>query len=347
MLLTIIMIFTLILYFARKFGYMDVIQCILLAIIAFAAFCPENLRNYLFFQLQFDAILGNLPSEIIDPIKIKSLANVNERSIGEILFDFKEQFIEKLNHTPIIDNTEHLQEQSAILKNIKDELIKGNTIAEVGLEQFYVGQQAEIQHLSGIEKSVAYQTQVLSKDINNPKSVLQSLNAIKANTKSTANMYGELQKNTMTSGQTNKILTEGFKTLLQAENKKDLASQINNLGLSYDSAFSAYKTKIDATIDAVQKASANEIAEAKQQVDQINKAADLKIAIAEQEKNKALETATNMVNDYRMHENLGTKSHKMIGFNSTENASDNTATQAAAAGLSLFTLGAIILSLIL
>lgn len=343
MLLTIIMIFTLILYFARKFGYMDVIQCVLLAILVFAAFCPENLRNYLFFQLQLDAILGNLPSEVIDPIKIKSLSTVNERSVGEIMFDLKNQVIEILSQKAIVDNTEQLQEQTEILKNIKDELDKGNIIAEVGLEQFYAGQQLEIQQLNSIEKSMAYQTQVLSKDINNPKSVLQSLNSIKANTKSTANMYGELQKNTMTSGQTNKILTEGFKTLLQADNKKDLVSQINNLGLSVDSTFSAYKTKIDATIDAVQKASANEIAEAKQQVDQINKAADLKIAIAEQEKNKALETATNMVNDYRMHENLGTKSHKMIGFNSTENAADNTATQTAA-GVGLFTLGAIILS---
>lgn len=100
MLLTIIMIFTLILYFARKFGYMDIIQCILLAVIAFGVFCPENLRNYLFFQLQFDAILGHLPSEIIDPIKIKTLAGITDKSVGELLSNVTNQLIDILGQKP-------------------------------------------------------------------------------------------------------------------------------------------------------------------------------------------------------------------------------------------------------
>ena len=53
-LLIVLIIITIILYLARKFGYMDVVQCVLLAIIAFGIFCPETLRHYLFFQLRIN-----------------------------------------------------------------------------------------------------------------------------------------------------------------------------------------------------------------------------------------------------------------------------------------------------
>lgn len=218
-----------------------------------------------------------------------------------------------------------------------------NTISEVQLQQYAVSHLIETNQLDTLQKSVDYQTQVLSKDINNPKGVLNSLDVIKQNTKPTLNIYGELQKNNVNTAQTNNLLTEGFKAMLQAENKGELATQVKNLGNVIDKSFIEYQTKVDVAIESVQKTTAKEILEVKENMDQINKAADLKIAIAEQEKNKALETATNMVNDYRMHENLGTKSHKMIGFNSMENVADNTTTQTAA-GVGLFTLGAIILS---
>lgn len=308
-LLLAIIIVTLILYLARKFGYMDIVQCILLAIIAFGIYCPDPLKHYLFFQLNLNEVLVGIPTEIMSSEKIKALANVNTKSIGEILSNLTNNLIDILSQKPI-DTTEQLNEQTKILTSIDQKLSDSNTILEVQLAQYQEGQNLALKKLSTIDNSLNTQTKELKIVINNPTGVLDKLTSINSHVKPNLAILGELHNLNYTIGQEKQILSEGFNKMLQAEGNNTLANDIQNLSKQLSNKFDVYQANTERLLQTMQNEIASERLENKKLLEQVQMSSLADIEIAREDAEQRIAAAEQMVNNYRKHESLGTHSYK-------------------------------------
>lgn len=332
-LLIVLIIITIILYLARKFGYMDVVQCVLLAIIAFGTFCPETLRHYLFFQLNLNEILVGIPSEIMNSEKINALANVNNSTLGQTLSNLTNNILDILSQKPV-DNTDQLTEQTKLLSSIDQKLNDSNILAEVSLEQYANGQNVALKKLSSINNAIDTQTKELKVVVNNPIGVIDNLNKINANVKPTIQMLGELNEINYKIGQENKILVEGFNKLLQSDGHSGLGKELQSLSSTLDKKLAAHQENISQTLQSINEKVNIERAENKKLLEQMQISSLAEIEIAYEEAEKKIQAAENMANYYLKHENLG-KSSTGSGIDTTK--IDSNGVNQAAAGLGLAT----------
>lgn len=303
-LLLVILIVSLIIYLAKKFGYMDIVQCILLAIIVFGIYCPDPLKHYLFFQLNLNEILIGIPTEIISSEKIKALANVNTPNVGEILSNLTNNLIDILTQKPIETN-EQLSEQTKILASIDQKLSDANVINEVQLEQYAKGQNIALNKLSSINNAIDAQTKELKVVINNPLGVIDSLNNINANVKPNIKILGELNEINYKLGQEKQILSEGFNKLLQAEGNSNLGKELQTLSLNLDKKLAMHQDNISQTLQAMTEQINLERIENKKLLEQMQISSLAEIELAYEEAEKKIQAAENMANYYRKHEALG------------------------------------------
>lgn len=303
-LLVTLLIITIILYLARKFGYMDIVQCVLLAIIAFGTFCPETLRHYIFFQMNLNDILVGIPTEVMNSEKIKALEGLNQPNIGQTLSNLTNSLVDVLSQKPI-DTSQQLNEQTRILTSIDQKLTDANTIAEVSLEQYANGQNVALNKLSSINNAINMQTKELKVVINNPIGIIDSLNNINSHVKPTIKMLSELNEINYKLGQEKQILTDGFSKLLQAEGNNTLAKDLQNFSNQLSTKFDAYQANIEKSLQNMQSEIAIERAENKKLLEQVQMSSLADIEIAREDAEKKIQAAEKMVNHYRKHENLG------------------------------------------
>lgn len=308
-LLVTLLIITIILYLARKFGYMDIVQCVLLAIIAFGTFCPETLRHYIFFQMNLNDILVGIPTEVMNSEKIKALEGLNQPNIGQTLSNLTNSLVDVLSQKPI-DTSQQLNEQTRILTSIDQKLTDANTIAEVSLEQYANGQNVALNKLSSINNAINMQTKELKVVINNPIGIIDSLNNINSHVKPTIKMLSELNEINYKLGQEKQILTDGFSKLLQAEGNNTLAKDLQNFSNQLSTKFDAYQANIEKSLQNMQSEIAIERAENKKLLEQVQMSSLADIEIAREDAEQRIAAAEQMVNNYRKHESLGTHSYK-------------------------------------
>lgn len=330
-LLFIILIITVILYLARKFGYMDIVQCVLLAIIAFGIYCPDPLKHFLFFQLNLNEILVGVPVDIMSSEKIKALANVNNQSVGEILSNLTNNLIDILSQKPV-DNSAHLENQTKLLSSIDQKLSDANTIAEVSLEQYAKGQNIALNKLSSINNALDVQTKELKVVINNPVGVIDSLNNINYNVKPTIKMLGELNEINFKLGQEKQILSEGFNKLLQSDGNVSLSKELQNLSSSLDKKLAMHQDNISQTLQSMTEQVNLERSENKKLLEQMQVSSLAEIELAYEEAEKKIQVAENMANYYRKHEALG-QANSSSGINASK--IDTNSVNQAAAGIGL------------
>lgn len=308
-LLVTLLIITIILYLARKFGYMDIVQCVLLAIIAFGTFCPETLRHYIFFQMNLNDILVGIPTEVMNSEKIKALEGLNQPNIGQTLSNLTNSLVDVLSQKPI-DTSQQLNEQTRILTSIDQKLTDANTIAEVSLEQYANGQNVALNKLSSINNAINMQTKELKVVINNPIGIIDSLNNINSHVKPTIKMLSELNEINYKLGQEKQILTDGFSKLLQAEGNNTLAKDLQNFSNQLSTKFDAYQANIEKSLQNMQSEIAIERVENKKLLEQVQMSSLAEIEIAREDAEQRIAAAEQMVNNYRKHESLGTHSYK-------------------------------------
>lgn len=306
-LLVTLLIITLILYLARKFGYMDIVQCILLTIIAFGTFCPETLRHYIFFQMNLNEILVGIPTDVMDSEKIKAIAGLNQPNAGQILSNLTTNLMDILSQKPV-DNSIQLENQTKILESIDQKLSDANTIAEVSLEQYANGQNVALNKLSSINNAINMQTKELKVVINNPIGIIDGLNNINYNVKPTIKMLSELNEINYKLGQEKQILTDGFSKLLQSDGNINLSMDMQNLSNQLSNKFDVYQANTEKSLQSMQNEIAIERAENKKLLEQVQMSSLADIELAREDAEKKIQAAENMVNNYRKHESLGSNS---------------------------------------
>lgn len=339
-LLLALLIITVILYLARKFGYMDVIQCVLLAIIAFGTFCPDTLRHYLFFQMNLNEILVGIPTELMNSEKINAMANVNKANLGQILSNLTNTIMDVAVQKPVHPE---LESQTQLLSSIKEELSsissnteKANDLIEVQLSQYQQGQSLALQKFDTINNSINIQGKKLSVAVNNPVGLMDTLTSINSHVKPNLAILGELNNINYTLAQEKQLLSEGFNKMLQAEGNNNLAKDIQSLSSQLSTKFDVYQANTEKTLHSMQNDIALERSENKKLLEQMHISSLADIELANEEAEKRIAAASDMANLYIKHENLGTNSYNS-GVNMPK-VDSNGMNQAAAAGMGLTTL---------
>jgi len=303
-LLITLIIITLILYLARKFGYMDIVQCVLLAIIAFGTFCPETLRHYLFFQMNLNEILVGIPTELMNSEKINAMANVNKSNLGQILSNLTNNVLDILSQKPV-DNSIHLENQTKLLTSIDSKISISNDLTETQLAQYQQGQSLALQKLSIIDNALNAQTKKLAIAINNPTGVMDMLTSVNSHVKPNLAILGELNNINYTLGQEKQLLSEGFNKMLQAEGNNNLAKDIQNLSTQLSTKFDVYQANTEKSLQGMQSDIASERLENKKLLEQMQISSLADIELANEEAEKRIAAASDMANHYIKHENLG------------------------------------------
>lgn len=292
-------LFILLCYLLRKFGLLDVahfikqnIHSILLIIIIILMLTPDMIKNWLFFNFQFDTLYTGVPTEIITKCKSMLVIEPHKETILDV---------------PAI-----LADQLNILSSLDQKMSEANNIGKAQLQSYYNGQTVELQkidilnnNLSSLKTDLNYQTKVLTNTINHPKDVINTLTSIKSNTAYNPAMLKQLTQTNLLLDQSNKIDLQGFSELLKAEGKQNLAIQLENYGKQVEQAMKAYENKTNNLLQTMKDTFTSEELKVREQAAQAIKDAQLEAEISRTNAQKAIEESTRMINEREMYTNLG------------------------------------------
>lgn len=298
-------------YVFYRLGLLNVLQifflgllCVLSTIIIYLMLCPITIKNYLFFQGNFHSLLSGIPTELIDKCKINVLSEINNPNMGQILSNLTNNLMDIIAQKPV-DNSTQLESQTQLLSSIDQKLGDANTIGEVQLAQYQEGQSAALKKLSTLDNSLNAQTKKLAISINNPTGVLDKLTSINSHVKPNLAIAGELHNINFILGQEKELLSSGFNKLLQADGNNNLAIDIQSITDQLKKGLDAHQASTEKALQNIQNQVSLEQLENKKLLEQMQISSIADIELAQEEAEKKIKIAENMVNSYRKHESLG------------------------------------------